>query len=77
MHGKYSPINKKPVFPPSFFFEDNNNKIMLIIAIRYTDMIINKYKNFFKKKKIIRIYPKVELLKFNDNLKKVRSNELL
>jgi 2-polyprenyl-3-methyl-5-hydroxy-6-metoxy-1,4-benzoquinol methylase len=77
MHGKHSPINKKPVFSPSFFFNDNHNKILLIVAIRYTDMIINKYKKFLKKKKIVRIYPKVELVKFHDNLKKVSSNELL
>ena len=77
MHSKYNPLNKMPVHKPSKFFNDNKNKTLMIIAIRYTDMIINKYKKYLKNKNIIRIFPNVRLEKNDYKIKRIKSNELI
>ena len=77
MHNKFSPLNKKPVFKSSHFFKDKKSNTLLIIAIRYTDMILKKYQKYLKYKNVIRIYPKVKLVNFKSRLKRVKNNQLV
>ena len=77
MYNLYAPYSKIPVKDPNFFFNDNKTKSILILAIRYTDMILNKYKNKFKSKIIYRIYPKIIKIKNLKKFKKIKFGSIV